>query len=615
MTQRMVIFIHGLGGDRVKTWVNFPELLQADLDVQVQFRHVESFGYDTSLIAQSQPLSTIARSLVLFIEDKVQQLQLDEIAFICHSQGGLLARRYLCDVFARGRRPDAPHVSYRLLTFATPHWGAYSEKAGRLVPDGRAQLKGLAYDSAELLAVNRDWDQTEAGDRLKVCYVVAANDKLVTLSSAIGASFENDYLVVPGYDHSSIVEVTDANHHSFSIAKRFLLAPTSHQPALVNPDKTPPVLTVHAPVAPNVQGASRFVYSSRYIPLLARDGEKAQLWAFLHAPTQSNMAWMQVNGQGGVGKSRLALELCLAWQADWIAGFLNQDADQPDWARWQPQLPTLLVVDYATSDPVRLGRLLRGLCFRGTERRLRRPVRLLLLDRLERSEQLSEAIGPVTSPSTLSISACRQADLELKTIATPWLIIESFMNRANHALPDRTQVLEKLVKIDLAQRPLFAMLLADALTQNVPLATLTRESLMTHVLERERDRFWRPAAQAASVTLPKAERLLAFATMVNGLSLTQVLAPLEGWDTDTYAPVFRSMAGYSSQSDQIAPLEPDLLGECFVLQQFAQMSEQKVADLLALAWNQWPQQSFKFFDRFVQDFPTDRLIDTALDVP
>lgn len=609
MTNRLVVFIHGLGGDPADTWAKFPELLAADADVTSRYSAIESFGYETSKTGATRPLAEIAFELANFLDAAQLKSRFDEIAFITHSQGGLLARRYLCNVLLDVSRQDKRMPLFRLLTFATPHWGAYSEKGGWAVPESRAQQKDLAYDSDSILSVNNDWVRADAEDRVRVQRVIASDDAIVPKFSALGANFAHDYRIVPGHGHIDIVKVNDSAHPSFAIAKAFLLEPTFHQPTLLNVDKTPPVLSCRVLESDNVQGTARFVYLTRYVPLVGRDNELAQISSFLHSSNASNMSWMWIKGQGGVGKSRLALEFCLAWQSDWHAGFLNRDADAPDWTRWQPQLPTLLVVDYATGDTEKLGRLLRGLCNRDPQRHLRRPVRVLLLDRHQQEKLLLQAVGQ--GADALGINTSRVPDIELATVDQPWAIIEHFLSRAGHALPAQAETLERLAQVDPLRRPLFAMLLADAVAQNATLTTITRESLIDNVILRDREKYWRPAAKDHGVALEKAEFLLAFATVVGGLSLSNVQAPLDTWDPASFATLFEAMSGYDRITDTVAPLAPDLVGECFVLKTFAALASQRASDCLALAWNEWPEQSFEFFNRLAQDFPTDTLLDAA----
>ena len=609
MANRLIIFIHGLGGSAIGTWAQFPTLLRNDPEISALYGEIEAFQYATSAIGASLPLSQIAHELSLFVETKSRERALDEIVFITHSQGGLLARRYLCDKLLCKADSNLNLPVFRLLTFATPHWGAYSNIVGNWMPGSRAQTKDLAFDAEAIISMNRDWTLVQAEERISVLRVVAFDDAVVPKFSALGASFEHNHRIVNGFGHTAIVKVNDTSHPSFAIAKNFLLTPTFHQPAVINMDNTPPVLSSGWDGNEEAFGNNRFIYSTRYVEFSGRQKEKDQLMAFLLKPTDANIAWMWLKGEGGTGKSRLALELCLSCQFDWHAGFLNSDADAPDWARWQPQMPTLIVVDYATKDLDKLGRMLRGLCNRGSHNRLRRSVRLLLIDRRQQEDRLETAIGH--GRETIGINSCRHQDIELGTIDDPWLILKNFLERVGAPVPKKEDALRGLNRVDPGQRPLFAMLFADLLSQKVELDAITRESLLANVLSRERSKYWKPAAREHGVVLAKVERALAFATIVNGLSLSKVQEPVEPWDVDIAAPVLKVMAGYDYESDTISPLAPDLIGECFAIETLKTWNHQKLRAALTLAWNAWPADAFGFFDRVCQDFPSDPILEHA----
>lgn len=600
MTNGLVVFIHGLGGDAVNTWAKFPALLGADTGVASRYANFASFEYDTGIVVATRPLSDIASELANFINEKILSLKVDEVVFITHSQGGNLARRYLCNLLLGEKSEGMP--IFRLLAFAEPYWSAYSKYASWFVPRSWEQVKGLAFDSDPIHALNKEWALSDADERINVLRVIAGDDAIVPEFSSLGANYKNKYRKVPKYGHIDIVKVNDVSHPSFQIAKEFLLEPSSYQPALVNPDRTPPVLTCWCDEG-EVHGNNRFIYTTRYVKFFGREKEKTQLMTFLLSPAKENVAWMWVKGQGGVGKSRLALELCLIAQADWHAGFLNLDADAPDWARWQPQLPTLMIVDYATTDIDKLGRLLRGLCNRDTQSYLRRPVRILLLDRPKQEDRLAQAIGH--DSKSMRIKDCHQDDLELVKTENPWAIIEDFLTRANFPIPDKKQTLGQLIRIDPEQRPLFAILLADALCQKVDIGSITRESFLENVLAREREKYWRPAAKEHQANLEKHEYLLALATIGNGLVLL---------DAEVSVPVLKVMTGYDQKLNAITPLAPDLIGECFTLQILNSLSMQNSYETLSRAWSERPGSTNDFFNRVTQDFPLDAMLDFTLEV-
>jgi pimeloyl-ACP methyl ester carboxylesterase len=607
MTKRMVLFIHGLGGDSKATWLDFPELLRSDLDVSARYQNIESFGYATSKIGSSEPLGKIAHELELYLDQINRANTLDEIVFITHSQGGLLARRYLCDRLLKNKSDQVHLPTFRILTFATPHWGAYPKTVGDWLPNSLAQPKDLCFDSDAILSLNRDWSQIDAEDRISVRRVIASNDAIVPMFSALGANFDNDYRILSGFGHIDIVKVENLQHPSYILAKTFLLEDACSYIAHANVDKTPPTLFTVGAQPNTIEGNNRFIYTARYLPLVGRENEKTKLEKFLIEPCPENMGWMSVKGAGGVGKSRLGLELALACQNDWHAGFLNPDALEPDWARWQPNLPTLLIVDYATDNIQRLGKLLRGLCNREKANRLRRPVRVILLDRETQEENFEKAIG--YGPSAIGINIRRHPDLNLESIKDPWEIIEGFFRHSEFVGPDKELVIEQLYRIDSKARPLFAMLLADAYCSGVETNFITSRGLLENILNRERAKYWEPACHAQGESLIKLENVLAVATVIGGLVHDELYSEDDQWDPDIAAPVFQTMSGYDFRTDTVQALEPDMLGECFALNRFQKISITRLNKILRWAWNNRPLQTFSFFSRVCSDFPSDSLLE------
>ncbi len=147
-------------------------------------------------------------------------------------------------------------------------------------------------------------------------------------------------------------------------------------------------LKLHMPpeTAPqNVNGASRFVFTTRYTEFLGRDTEQADLRAFLDR--EETFRWWLLSGSGGMGKSRLALELCLSLKPnEWHRGFLCPEDGQRSapqvaaalWETWQPERPTLIVGDYVSERAAYLGMATRIL---GSRSDLAHPVRFLLVER------------------------------------------------------------------------------------------------------------------------------------------------------------------------------------------------------------------------------------------
>ncbi|RBP04540.1 hypothetical protein DFR50_13917 [Roseiarcus fermentans] len=95
-------------------------------------------------------------------------------------------------------------------------------------------------------------------------------------------------------------------------------------------------------------------YRADVVPLLGRDGARADLRAWLDA--EAPVSIRVLVGAGGRGKTRLALELARAVAKDgWLAGFVP--ADELDRFRaqhgvepWRWDRPVLVILDYSASE-------------------------------------------------------------------------------------------------------------------------------------------------------------------------------------------------------------------------------------------------------------------------
>jgi hypothetical protein len=312
---------------------------------------------------------------------------------------------------------------------------------------------------------------------------------------------------------------------------------------------------------------------------------------------------MLIYGSGGVGKSRLAMELCLLGQAEWHAGFLDENAREPDWTIWRPMTPTLIVIDYAGRDAERARRLLGTLSGRnaadGDIRRLDMPVRVLLLERTSSGPWLDTIIS-----ADPRVKAARAQDLLLKAVAVPWPFFEYVFREAKKPLRDRTATLAALGEIDPERRPLFAHFIADAIVAGRAIHELDAERLLEDVIKRARARFWKPLGCGA-----KEERLLGLATIAGGVPI-EVIERLPtpfafNWDVDLHPALFGAMTGMGS-SNRVPPLEPDIVGEHFALARLADsvLSDTDRRKLVNAAWAIDPFSTAQFSLRAHRDLPS-----------
>src|SRR5262249_55031223 len=129
------------------------------------------------------------------------------------------------------------------------------------------------------------------------------------------------------------------------------------------------------------------------------------------------------------------------------------------------------------------------------------------------------------------------------------------------------------------------------------------DALLTSVLGHEEERW-----QAQNVTVPE-KNLLALATMVAGLELTIFEAhPHPGIlpEPEQFSPQrYRSLSGREATRN-LAALEPDILGELFVLERVrpaSALDTKRAKVLRELSWRLKPQSMAGFLERTARDFP------------
>jgi hypothetical protein len=356
-------------------------------------------------------------------------------------------------------------------------------------------------------------------------------------------------------------------------------------------------LPITAPTETN-----RFLYTAQRVPLTGRDSEVSAIESFL--TDARALVWWMVVGSAGAGKSRLALEVAAQAGGIWRVGFLSPDSDF-DWDAWQPEEQTCIVIDYAEAAPERTGTIVRRLASRGSA--LRFPVRVLLLARDPEGEWIRRFEGRSGSGRALLDTSRYAAPLSLPALADEdlWAIVLALWPAAKPR-PERTSTLREIRRIDPQGRPLFVAFAADALAHGRDIRQWDQTRLVEDVLEREALTRWNRAGITA-----QERNFLALATMAGGFpiaTLASVAPPDPTWfpTADTYDPDHaRAMIGTDARL-RLPPLEPDVLGELFVLQQVAPAHSADVARAEALrraAYQYSPSAMSAFLTRSAMDFP------------
>lgn len=336
-------------------------------------------------------------------------------------------------------------------------------------------------------------------------------------------------------------------------------------------------------------------FRSRKLSFVGRTQELGELNKFLKS--ESRFSWWWLNGGAGSGKSRIALEwVLLHWSRSipclaigYDAGFFRDVRDENYWLAWQPRRATLIVIDDASEHSERIVQLLKYLGQRSPE--FSYPVRILLVERTipEKLRQLDEQL-------LYTEHQYRREPLKLYPLTTGEL---EKLGREVAALRGRTlkwtdQQKKQILTISQGL-PLFMILAIDSfLENNGSVRWETKEDFVREQTKRTRAKLVQagiPEGCLPLLAMASLTRYLRWDTaqrFINDPACEnkQLLDRLYGRDT----------------AGGIPAIEPAVLGESFLLEEFANLNEARRALFLQVAWDSSPKEVADTLYKIARDF-------------
>jgi len=366
-------------------------------------------------------------------------------------------------------------------------------------------------------------------------------------------------------------------------------------------DLLQPALRQPAPVS-GAAGASEYHFAQKTTPYVGRESNLLALHSFLES--NEPVAWWGVTGKGGSGKSRLLLEFGSHLESDWHWGWLtDEEIASFDFAKWRPTKHTLLIVDYAIGREQSMAKLFSALRDVAEHHQSLHRIRLVVLEREAgqwfKGLKTMNLIGPWVE------SVLHDGDL---------LIIESLSSQKLLTLAteiatlqpagsvDPGHLVEKAQLLGIERAPLLMQLIASF----ADIASVDRIELIRAFIDRDKQRRW------STATITDADLdMLSIGTLCGGVDLTK--ASYANEEAHDYFAAFTNfehlaiMIGEAVTVGNVGALEPDLLGELFVLDRLVSFNplsgdSQRLFDTAASINN--GRGIVSFFSRCRDDYPS-----------
>lgn len=198
---KAIVFVHGWRGDE-NSFGQLPEFLCECGELNCSN---EIYSYPSSW-TEGKSIVFISRNLDNWIRHKRKKNGYQKLAFVAHSMGGLVVKKFLINQVCR----DKPVTGYvKEITFiATPHNGAVLAKLPGLIPGLKtSQVSELSAGSPFLVELNDQWSawtRLFVPDFCRYGSIFGTDDEVVDPTNAPGKDLETVYIL--GAKHVNIVK-------------------------------------------------------------------------------------------------------------------------------------------------------------------------------------------------------------------------------------------------------------------------------------------------------------------------------------------------------------------------------------------------------------------------
>lgn len=381
-------------------------------------------------------------------------------------------------------------------------------------------------------------------------------------------------------------------------------------------------------IAPMISVDDPMHYRNNRITFIGREKERQVLRNFCDCDRE--ISWIGVVGAGGVGKSKLLYAFSaemssdINWKVIWFNENLLYTALQHE--EWYYPDNLLMIFDYASITADQIG------CFLHKLERIKkanRPkkIRFVLIERENYATVSKRTILPQWHMCLLGereqkycVDRCQykvnseQRYLQLSGLDDEQLqlLIEKYAMQKSYCI-DKTQINDVIsfvhsVERNALIRPLYVLLATDALIEGNDLMHWNIYKLFTYVVEKHK-MYWKHNICVDDEQLFKAiVSIMVYATVTGGWNLEVLSAPLEQdskmllKQKSRLESIINGLNMDKEGIQGVYPLEPDLIGEFFVLNEFREFIYNS-AYFKSLCCEYWkkPEHFVAFLRRMIDD--------------
>lgn len=383
------------------------------------------------------------------------------------------------------------------------------------------------------------------------------------------------------------------------------------------------------------QPYSRFSYDAKNVEFFGRKDEIEKLIDF--CLDMRKILWWAVTGAGGTGKSRLAYEFSKKIQEGKIErindNWYIKNIKWPTFIKsidfksaWYFNKNIFLIIDYVHAYEVQIGQWISWL--EQTSGNFLGKLRILLIER--DTQKINSVDGKILNPVWFDFlyegfsedhevwSMCyNNKFMSLNSIDRE--AAEGIICSYCHSIANRT-VPYYIIQLIIAHTenlynkkisPLYLQCFADAWLNNNDISNWDKDDIFQYLIQRETKRI----LQTLNQNQYKDEilRLFVISTIIsdldlgvpfiNDLRMIRWLSISEEKLNELITILLNSSLLYSKK---LKGIEPDLIGEYFVLQNLIKINDKKLfRDMFGLLYSHYESETLRFLVRFLSDYAMD----------